>query len=41
MKEGKTKNVGNIIPFVVSTNIQDPDKLTMDELKDGLRYCLI
>jgi hypothetical protein len=41
MKEGKTKNVDNIIRFTVRTNIQDPDKLTMEELKDGLRYCRI
>ena len=38
MKEGKTKNVGNIKHFAVCTNIQDPGKLTMEELKDGLRY---
>jgi hypothetical protein len=41
MKKGKTKNKGNIIRFVVHTNIQDPVNLTMEELKDGLRYCLI
>ncbi len=41
MKEGKTKNNGNIIRFTVHTNIQDPVNLTMEELKDGLRYCRI
>ncbi len=41
MKEGKTKNVGNIIRFAVCTNTQDPGKLAMEELKDGLRYCQI
>ena len=41
MKDGKTKNVGNIIHFAIHTNIQDPDQLTMEELKDGLRYCQI
>ncbi len=41
MKEGKTKNVGNIIRFAICTNIEDPGKLTMEELKDGLRYCRI
>jgi hypothetical protein len=41
MKEGKTKNVGNIVCFAICTNIQDPDKLTMEELRDGLRYCQI
>jgi hypothetical protein len=39
MKEGKIKNVGNIIQFAGCTNIKDPDKLTMEELKDSLRYC--
>ncbi len=38
MKEGKTKNVGDIIRFAIRVNIQDPGKLTMEELKDGLRY---
>jgi hypothetical protein len=41
LKEGKAKNVGNVIRFTVHTNIQNPDKLTMEELKDGLRYCRI
>ncbi len=41
MKKRKTKNDGNIICFAVCTNIQDPDKLTMEELKDGLRDCQI
>jgi hypothetical protein len=41
MKEGKTKNTGNIIRFAMRTNIQDPTALTMEELKDGLRYCQI
>ncbi len=41
MKEGKTKNTGNIIRFAMRTNIQDPTTLTMEELKDGLRYCRI
>jgi hypothetical protein len=39
--KGKTKNVGNIIRFAICANIQDPDKLTMEELKDSLRYCQI
>ena len=41
LKEGKAKNVGNVIRFAIRTNIQNPDKLTMEELKDGLRYCRI
>jgi hypothetical protein len=28
LKEGKAKNVGNVIRFAVRTNIQTPDKLT-------------
>ena len=41
LKEGKAKNLGNILRFATRTNIQTPDKLTMEELKDGLRYCRI
>jgi len=41
LKEGKAKNVGNAIRFAVRTSIQTPDKLTMEELKDGLQYCQI
>ena len=41
MKEGKTKNNGNILWFAVHTNIQDPVNLTMEELKDGFKYCQI
>jgi hypothetical protein len=41
MKEEKTKNNGNIIRFLVCTNTQDPVNLTIEELKDGLRYCQI
>jgi hypothetical protein len=41
LKEEKAKNVGNVIRFAVRTSIQSPDKLTMEELKDGLRYCRI
>jgi hypothetical protein len=41
MKEGETKNNGNIIRFAVCTKIQDPVNHTMEELKDGLRYCRI
>jgi hypothetical protein len=40
MKEGKIKNI-RIIRFARCTNIKDPDKLTMEKLKDGLRYCRI
>jgi len=41
LREGKAKNVGNVICFAVRTSIQTPNKLTMEELKDGLRYCQI
>jgi hypothetical protein len=41
MKEGKTKNNGNMIRFAVRTNIQDLVNFTMVEVKDGLRYCQI
>ena len=41
MKEGKTKNNGNAIRFAARTNIQDPGNLTLEELKDGLRFCRI
>jgi hypothetical protein len=37
MKEGKTKNNGNIIQFKVRMNIQEPVNLTMEEPKNGLR----
>ena len=41
LKAGKAKNIGNVIRFAVRTNIQSPEKLTREELKDGLRYCRI
>jgi hypothetical protein len=41
LKEGKAKNVGNVTSFAVRTNIQTPAKLTMEGLKNGLRYCQI
>jgi hypothetical protein len=33
LKEGKAKNIGNVIRFAVCTNIQNPNKLTMKELR--------
>jgi hypothetical protein len=36
LKEGKAKNVGNILRFARGQHIKQPDKLMMDELKDGL-----
>jgi hypothetical protein len=38
MKEGKTKNNGNVIRFAARTHIQDLGNLTMEELKDGLWF---
>ncbi len=40
-KEEKAKNIGDVICFAVRTNIQTPDKLSMEELKYGLRHCQI
>ena len=37
LKEWKAKKLGNILCFTTQTNIQTPEKLTMEELKDGLR----
>ncbi len=34
-------NNGNIVRFTARTHIQDPGNLTMEELKDGLRFCMI
>jgi hypothetical protein len=41
LKEGKAKNIGNVICFTIQTNIQTPDELSMEELKEGLIYCQI
>ena len=41
LKEGKAKNVGNILRFARRQHINQPDKLTMDELKDGLQLARI
>ncbi len=41
MKEGKAKNVGNISQFTQRQYIEQPDQLTMDELRDGLRLTRI
>jgi hypothetical protein len=41
MKEGKTKNNGNAIRFAVRMHIQNPGNFTLEELKDGLRFCRI
>ena len=37
LKEGKAKNISNILQFSRQQHIERPDKLTMEELKDGLQ----
>jgi hypothetical protein len=41
LKAGKAKNVGNTLRFARRQHIKQPDKLTMDELKDGLQLARI
>ncbi len=38
MKEGKTRNTGNILRFACRQHINAPEELTLDELKDGLQF---
>jgi hypothetical protein len=41
MKEGKTRNTGNILRFAWLQHIDKPEELTMEELKVGLRFTRI
>jgi hypothetical protein len=41
MKEGKTKNTGNILRFACRQHINAPVELTLEELKDGLQFARI
>jgi hypothetical protein len=41
MKEGKTKNTGNILRFACRQHINAPEELTLEELKDGLQFARI
>jgi hypothetical protein len=41
MKEGKTKNTGNILRIVRRQHINAPEELTLDELKVGLQFARI
>jgi hypothetical protein len=41
MKEGKTKNTGNILRFACRQHINAPEELTLEELKDGLQFAQI
>ncbi len=38
MKEGKTKNTANILRFARNQHIEEPETLSLEELKDGLQY---
>ncbi len=38
MKEGKTKNTGNILRFARRQHIDAPEELSLEELKDGLQF---
>jgi hypothetical protein len=38
MKEGKTKNTGNILRFACHQHINAPEELSLEELKDGLQF---
>jgi hypothetical protein len=41
MKEGKTKNTGNILRFACRQHIDAPEELSLEELKDGLQFARI
>ena len=41
MKEGKTKNTGNILRFACRQHINAPKELSLEELKDGLQFAQI
>ena len=41
LREGKAKNVSNILRFARRQHIPSPELLTMDELKDGLQLARI
>ncbi len=41
MREGKAKNVGNILRFSWQQHIEQPNQLMMDELRDGLQFARI
>jgi hypothetical protein len=41
MKEGKAKNVNNILQFTWQQHIEQPKQLTMDKLRDGLQLAHI
>jgi hypothetical protein len=41
LKEGNAKNTSNILLFAWRQHIEQPDQLTMEELKDGLQLARI
>jgi hypothetical protein len=41
MKEGKTRNTGNILRFARKLHIENPEELSLEELKDGLQFARI
>jgi hypothetical protein len=41
MKEGKTKNTGNILRFACRQHIDAPEELSLEELKDRLQFARI
>jgi hypothetical protein len=41
MKEGKTHNTRNILQFACCQHIANPEKLTTEELQDGLQFARI
>jgi hypothetical protein len=41
MKEGKTKNTGNILRFAHHQHIDAPEELSLEVLKDGLQFARI
>jgi hypothetical protein len=41
MKEGKTHNTGNILRFTCRQHIDNPKKLTTEELQEGLQFARI
>jgi hypothetical protein len=41
LREGKASNGGNIVRFAKQKHIKRPEELTMEELKDGIKFCQI
>ncbi len=41
MKEGKTRNTGNILRFARNQHIENPEEPSLEELKDGLQFARI